>query len=259
MTLGSAGTDPTQPEAAQAAARALQRTDALAPGDVAAPNWPVAIALMEAEALLGFLHQAPDILRRLRSAQPAFDPALDLRAAVDLLRERQVAWLQITTKRKPEEQADLEARGEQLRAEVLAALRWLMRADVQARDFIAQVQDGAGLADLIQDLDVLAAFLSERADQLTDDEFDPHAHAQQAATLAEQLRAGFVAAAAPDGREGLRDLRDRAWTYLAAVMSEIRTAAAFRFRQDPDLLAARFTSAYARRRNQRSRASKATP
>lgn len=256
MSLGASPLDPSQ---AEATARALHRADNLAPDEVEAPNWPVAIALMEAEALLGFLTQEAELLRRLRSAQPAFDPVLDLRAAVDLLRERQIAWLQVTTKRKPEEQAKLEADGAKLRADILAALRWLLRADAQGRDFIAQVQEGAGLADLIQDLDVLGAFLSERAAALTDDEFDAHAHAQQAVALAEQLRVGVVAAAAPDGRERLLDARNRAWSHLADVVGEVRSAASFRFRQDPYLLATRFTSAYARRRNQRARGAKPTP
>jgi hypothetical protein len=170
MSLGASPLDPSQ---AEATARALHRADNLTPDEVEAPNWPVAIALMEAEALLGFLTQEAELLRRLRSTHPAFDPQLDLAAAIALLRERQIAWLQVTTKRKPEEQAKLEADGAKLRADVLAALRWLLRADAQGRDFIAQVQEGAGLADLIQDLDVLAAFLSERAPSLGDDEFDP--------------------------------------------------------------------------------------
>jgi hypothetical protein len=213
------------------------------------PKMPVHEGLMEAEALHLYLQEHPDLVRRLGSVGLPPDLLSDLAASIEAVRFTQARWLGLQSRRKPQARADAEARARALRAEALAACRWNLRDDPQALAALARITERRAGASFVEGLHALAFFVERHAPAFEqDDTFDALACARELRGLLQQ---GGLSALPHRLAQGEALLwRDRAWSHLAALLSQLRLAAAYTFAQDPQTLA-HFQSAYGRRRNQR--------
>lgn len=177
---------------------------------------------------------------------------------IDLLRDRQSTWIVVRDRTKSESQVLREAAGASLRSELVAAGRWHLRHDKQAQSVLDAISQGDSAEDLIQDLEDLATLLEKHHGTFaTDQTWEVSTKTEQARSLASEIRAGKSAAIADLSQEEAKVNRDRAFTYLDGLITEIRDGGRWAFRNDPTRLRW-FGSAYARRRGANARAKSAS-
>lgn len=219
--------------------------------DVDEPDMPVAVVLQEAHDLNALLRDER-VRARLVSVGLAQADVDGLPAAEGALRAAQSAWAVSRDRSKSDAQKDREARGAALRAELVAACRWNLRDDRRAQAVLSVVQGGEGVADLVQDLEDLAALLTQHVPSFeADQSFDAPAQAEAARGLAAEIRAGVSQSRDASAQQGAKSLRDRAFTHLDDLSARVREAGRYAFRGEP-ATAARFTSAYKRRKRRRA-------
>jgi hypothetical protein len=224
---------------------------ALPAGDVDSPDLPVAVVLQEAHDLRTLCADAK-VRERLVSVGLQ-STALDaLAIAEGALRVAQSEWVVSRDRSKDEAQKAREARGMELRAELAAAVRWNLRAERKALAVLSVIQEGEGVADLVQDLDDLAMLIVQYLPAFASDQsFDAPARAEEARTLGAEIRAGLSQTRQPGAQEASKDLRDRAFSYLDDLKTRVRESARYAYRKEP-AFSARFASAYKRRLRRRA-------
>ena len=225
--------------------------------DVREPARPMAIALQEAHDLHAVLEQ-DDTSSSLLAV--GFDPAriTDLPIATDAAREAQSRWVVVRDRSKPEAQRERETDGIALRQELVAACRWNLRYDARAQSVLDAIVDGEGVADLVQDLLDLAMLITRHLPHFdADQSIDAPAQAESARSLASEIAEGLSQGRADDTQRDAKLLRDRAHTHLAMIVTDIRRAGRYAFRDDPRQVAA-FTSDYLHRRRAIARRRAAT-
>jgi hypothetical protein len=223
----------------------------IAAEEVDEPRLPMATALQEANDLWTLVSD-PRIGTAL--VKVGLNPeAVDrLREVLDAAREAQSEWTVLRDASKSQQQTDLEEEAQRLRAELLAASRWSLRADRVAMAILSAIATGEGIEDLTQDLSDLAELVTRKRDLFaTDTTFDARRAADEASALAGKLAAGTSTERLADEQARAKDLRNRAYTLLDDLVSEIRQAGQYAFRKDARLRQ-EFTSAYLRRRRRRS-------
>lgn len=256
----------------QAALDSLKPTlDALP--KVKAPPMPVSEALAEANALLSFLN---DDLEKAKGDPNATGPgaaaqtklhAVGLPAdhiqryaqATDALRFSQA--LQQSNGQRVFNEADLQAiaAAHTLRGDIMTACRWNLRKDRIAQGTLDRIAEGDGLPDLLSDLGALAVLILAHASAFSSDNtFDPTERAQTCNNTVAHVKAIAAAAAnaSTSDKTTLTDTRNRAWTHFKALQKDLRDAAGYAFRHDPQTLK-HFVSPYNKKRYTRSKT--ATP
>ncbi|MBH24054.1 MAG: hypothetical protein CMH57_06315 [Myxococcales bacterium] len=231
----------------QALTTLLPTLEAIEAADVKRPRLPVAVMHQEANDLKTYCTKAPvrAALLKVGLAQEVLD---GLEIAIDASREAQSRWAVARDRSKPDSQKEREARGYDLRSDLLDACRWNLRNSRLAAAAIRRISDGEGVADLIQDLSDIAALMRANLDAFdTDQTIDAPALAEQAQQLSGEIRAGLSGSRDHEDQRDAIGLRDRAATHLQHQVSEIRDAGRYAFRKDADAVAT-FTSAYLRRR-----------
>jgi hypothetical protein len=126
-----------------------------------------------------------------------------------------------------------------VRDALFAACRYHLRDEPTIQNELDAVEEGEGAADLILDLDTLAHIVKvKRAHFPTQDPFiDAPALCERARELARELRAAVAEDFDTDGsRATARDLRNRAFTHLEALVSELFHASFYRFYDDAMML-----------------------
>jgi hypothetical protein len=127
------------------------------------------------------------------------------------------------------------AEAEQLKSDAIAALRYFVADDAETQRRLDSIAPGVGLADLIQDLRRLSNLLEMHADRLARADL-PRDAAVHARTLADRLQAsGTEIVGDPTGME-LMALRNRAFWWLRDALDEVRAAARYVFRNEPEPL-----------------------
>ena len=230
----------------------LPMLQALAPADITEPDVPMAVALQEAHDLHATIATG-DTFDRLM--QVGIDPAVleALPVAVAATRQAQSQWVVARDRGKPQAQRDREQAGVELRSDAVAACRWNLRRDPTALAVVDQIVQGDGVPDLVQDLLDIAALIERYEAAFDADEtFDAPAVAEAARSAAAELTAGLSESRTPGDHQAAKDLRDRAYSYLAKQVTDVREAGRYAFRKESRRAAA-FGSAYLRKVKAKSR------
>src|SRR5262245_26697828 len=154
----------------------------------------------------------------------------------ELLEEMDARWARELGQRakKPARKAAKEA--EALRADMVAALRYFLDGDAGVQAQVDVIQEGSGLADLVDDLGKLAGLVERHARSLEKAGLDgAPVRARELADLLGETRAAERSEAAFSDALGLRN---RAFWYLREAMDEIRAAGRYAFRHDSKALVA---------------------
>jgi hypothetical protein len=218
--------------------------------DVDAPNLPMAVALQEAHDLHTLASDAA-VRTKLLAVGIRAEDVDALHTAVVAARQAQSAWVVVRDRSKSDAQKQREAAGYALRADLLAACRWNLRADRVARATVQAIAEGEGVADLIQDLVDLAALVERHPGAFGGDTtFDAATQVSAARDRAAELEAGTSAERLETTQREAKDLRDRAYTYLDDRVALLREAGRYAYRDD-EATWRRFTSEYRRRHRRR--------
>jgi hypothetical protein len=221
--------------------------------EVRGPNLPIEVAFQEAETLANLVER-PEAREELLAVGLDEATLAGLRPALEAARQAQSEWTAIYSPRKPQAQRDVEEQGRALRAQAMSACRFTLRKSRVAQGALDAIDEGEGLADLVQDLFDLALVIEQNAAAFAANRRFPPA--EKVAALREQATA--ISGGQADFRNDktqrdAADLRNRAWTWLDEVVGEIRQAGQHAFEGTPT--AREFASAYLRsqRRQQRHR------
>lgn len=226
--------------------------NALPATDIVEPSTPMAVALQEAHDLHATI-QAGDTWERLLQVGLAPSTIDALPRSVAATRQAQSQWVVMRDRGKPQAQRDREQAGVELRAELVAACRWSLRAEPGAKAVIDEIVQGEGVPDLVQDLLDLSALILQHEPAFGGDEtFDAAAQAEAARSAAAELTAGLSESRLLGDHEAAKQLRDRAYSHMARLVADVREAGRYAFRKEPPRAAA-FGSAYLRRLKARSR------
>ena len=118
-----------------------------------------------------------------------------------------------------------------LRDDLLSAMSFGLRKVPDAVKAVRRIREGSGGADMIQDLSALAQLGKKYPGELKTINFDAGL-LDQATEKAGNLGQLYAKAFVEKGTADAKDLRDRAFSYMRAVMSEVLDAAEYAFRKD---------------------------
>ena len=225
---------------------------AIPAAEVATPDLPMAVALQEANDLLTLVREE-SVWKKLESIGATPDQRALFADAIAAARAAQSQWIVVRDRTKSGAQKEREAKGQTLRSELLAAGRWNLRADSTALSTLSAIAEGDGVADLIEDLSALAElFERKRAAFANDQSFELGARVEEARALASEIAAGTSSERLDTDQAAAIDLRNRAYTLLDELVTNLREAGRYAFRQDANMLA-RFSSPFLRKKGKRAR------
>jgi hypothetical protein len=221
----------------------------IASDDVRRPDMPVHVAVAEAEAMGA---AAKEDEAKLTAIGVPVEIVDGLPAAAGALRAAHAMWVAASGEQKEAQKqwAEREPDGFHARDEVVAAMRYAFRKDKPALRTLRNIQQGRSQTDMIQDLRDLAALGDKNVGLLEQMNFDP-AQLEQCRALSDELGRLQSQAFVDDKTSEAKDTRDRAFTYMRGLMSEILDAAEYVFRNDRDRLDL-YYSRYRSRSAQRS-------
>ncbi len=224
---------------------------AIQAADVIEPEIPFAIAAQE-WADLATVVGAPAVREKLLSVSLSATVLDTLERDIDAARAAQSEWMELRDRSKSQGLRNLEEKGYALRQNLLQSCRWNLRHNRIALATLTAIAEGEGVADLIQDLLDLAHLIEKQAAVFAGDQtFNAQTAVQEARSVAGDLQAGTAAAKLTTEQTAAKDLRDRAYTYTADRVSQVRMAGRYVFRNDP-AMASKFASAYRRRQRRRT-------
>jgi hypothetical protein len=201
------------------------------------PGLPVQAALAEAEEVAA---AAARHSTRLLAVPFDHDLVLTLPARIAALRNAEARWRIVRSRRAPRDLARLRGEATLLRRDVLAAARFFLRADPDAQRELDAFAEGDSLAELSEDLRALADFIRRHADGLALLDY-PHgalAAATRADQLARALSRGASAELVDEAAAEALAHRNRTFVLLDDAVREIRAAARYALRGEPEALAA---------------------
>lgn len=225
---------------------------ALGADELKPPDLPVAEAIMEVQAAIDFVDDDKAARERLHKTRYKAKDHARLKQLLAALIIAQSRWNRHRTGRNDQAYIDEVERAEALRARLLRAADYNCAEDRVAAGRIDAVREGEGVADLVQDLRDLAAFLEDYKALFAQDELFDLDAAQ--ADIKERLeRLGPLVSDKLQGSGAdARELRDRVYTLFTRQVRAMRDAANYAFADAP-ATRAKFQSAYTRRRNNRAR------
>lgn len=216
------------------------------------PTVPIPQILLEAERVYREAKRAKSDFAKLAGFD--VDDLEGLRELAAALDDAEAEWKRHRLDKKASTLGAERREAEDLRATAIASGRYLLRHDPRAQSDLDQIQEGEGLADLIQDLRDLHRFIAAHGDAFAHDQYLPEGAAQRLVLLADQLAAG----ADSDASDLAQSERNRRYWVLAHALSEVRAAARYLFRNKPKKLDL-FVSGHAARRAVTSRPRPAAP
>lgn len=138
------------------------------------------------------------------------------------------------------------------KADLLKTLRFAFRNEPDLLSTVEAISKGAGYADLIQDLSDIAVLSRANINLLTEIGFDATL-AEVADTKSDQLADLWAQTKSEKSRRTeFREHRNLTFWHLHQLVSEIRTAGKFVFRNDTNRLKG-YSNAYWKRKNSRQR------
>lgn len=239
-----------KPALVHATLRELEgRLNALSRLDIVAPNIPVERLVAEGVELATVAWRD---LKKLSTAGLDRMIVVELGKRAQALSEAQAELSALRSRGRSSEEEDLIAEASELRSEALAAGRLALRNDPVAMGKLDDIAEGEGLEDLLQDLQDLAVVLRSYSRAYSQVGLKPAELANWSETL--RLRLSKYISEGRPGDAGLvaaKDLRDRAATYLAEVVTLTRLAGSYVFRKDPRRLLSYRSVHYASARSRR--------
>jgi hypothetical protein len=216
-------------------------------------EFPVADILQECRELEAVMRKLGAALYAGSDLQKAIGASLAGRRTV--LDAAEAEWAEHRIVILPEQLRGLRKEAEELKKDSIAALRHFKRKDAAVQRKLDAIIEGSGLADLIDDLQKLAALLDAEKKALQKADLAKNA-AKRARELAEMLGGDSAEHATDtDGSEAL-ELRNRAYWWLRDAMDEVRSAGRYVYRKTPRRRALfRASSTRAKVRGNRSRGS----
>jgi len=143
--------------------------------------------------------------------------------------------------------AEEEPKAYALRAEILSAVAYALRDVQDAKRAIKRIREGAGHADMIQDLLALSEVGKKYSKHLQAVNFDLNL-LDTAAQKADMLGSVYAKAFVEKSTKDAKDMRDRAFTCMRNLMGETLDAAEYVFRKNKERLDY-YYSAYRSRQN----------
>ena len=214
------------------------------------PGIPVDVALQEAENLH---HWSLDDADALAVVGITTDMINDLPVRAGACREAQSVWNKdYRSQQEAQKQwAEQAPEAYAFRDDLLASLRFSYRKDDALLSRVSAITDGSGHADMIQDLNDIAVLGRDNPGPLTAIGFDL-TQLDLAATRADEL-ADLLAEANGDKADPNESkiIRDKAYTYMKALVDEIREAGKYVFRKDKNRLKG-YSSEYWRKQNRKN-------
>lgn len=224
---------------------------AIQAADVIEPEIPFAVAAQE-WADLATVVANPAVRSRLLAVGLSAAMLDTLANDIDASRAAQSEWAVVRDRSKSQGLRSLEEKGYALRQSLLQSCRWNLRHNRIALVALTGIAEGEGVADLVQDLLDLAYLIETNMAVFAGDQsFDAQTGMQEARSVAGDLQAGASAEKLTTEQTAAKDLRDRAYTYTADRVTQIRLAGRYVFRDDP-AMASKFASAYRRRQRRRT-------
>lgn len=219
--------------------------------EVDSPQIPMANVLQEANDLHTLVRDSK-VWSALEAVGVTTAIRDELEQMIGATRAAQSQWTVTRDRSKDEAQREREERGATLRSDLLAACRFNLRDDRTALATLGAISQGDGVADLVQDLSDLATLIEQRRAAFERDKtFDPSKRAEAARSLSSEIAAGISGERTTNDQTAALELRDRAYTRLDDLVSTLREAGRYAFREDAKLRG-RFSSAFLRRRRKRS-------
>lgn len=228
-------------------AACLEMINALPADQVLEPTIPVDVFVQEAENLY---HWCQTDLAQL--AASGFDAAkigeLNIRAGA--CREAQSLW--VKERRSSTEWNERSPEAYEMRDELLHAFRYAFRNDAGLLGRVSEIADGAGHADMVQDLNDLSVLGKQHPGLLATIGFDP-AKLDTAASLANEM-ADLLASVNGTRMEGnsAKAIRDRAYTYLKQLVDEVRACGKYVFWKNEKRRKGYYSDFWRKRNNQKT-------
>lgn len=223
----------------------LAAIQAITQEQVKEPTVPVDVFVQEAEDLY---HWATDDLAQLATAglTPEFVAELPVRAGA--CREAQSLW--IKESRSQDEWNSKAPLAYDLRDDLLHNFRYAFRRQDSLLSRVAEIEEGTGHDDMVQDLNDLAVLGKAHTAELTAINFDLLTLDEAAALSDEMAELLAVLNGQATGGSDTKYLRDQAYAYLKVQVDEVRAAGKFVFWKDERRLRG-YSSSYWRKKNAR--------
>jgi len=216
--------------------------NAIADELVKSPNMPVDRYLQEAETLHKWCQADKEALT---AKGLDWNLVTDLPVRAGALRESQSNWsVKRFVREGAEKQWNADSPGAySLRDQLLRDFRYAFRKNTDLLTRVAEIADGNGHADMIQDLNDLAILGKQNAELLQKTNFDL-ALLDKAAAISKDM-AGLLSQSMVDSADSSRELvmRDKAYTHLKEAVDEIRSCGQYVFWNNEERLKG-YISAY---------------
>ena len=166
------------------------------------------------------------------------DPATvkELPQRIALVADAEKAWKKQVDRLTPHALRDAREEAAQLKTDLMAAGRYVLRRDAEAQKDLDKIAAGEGLADLVRDLRDLAKFYTKRANDLKTADV-PRNAIGRAKELAAHLSVAVATGSLDEKAREVHQHRVKALTMLDDATREIRAAGRYVFRTAPARLA----------------------
>lgn len=202
--------------------------------DIRNPSIPVDVAIQETKDLYVWCQKDKPKLIDINIPEELIE-SLEIRARV--LRVTESMWL--AERFNKEESLTLwkeqSIPAYELRNKIIHCFNYAYRDNPLVQRRIKIIGTGKGPADMIQDLSDMATLGRDFYEELQTIKFDMSL-LDKAEELAESLSNVLAEARAREGKSEMKELRDRAYTYLKMAVDKIRSAGQYLFYQDHDRL-----------------------
>lgn len=226
----------------------LQKTiESIAKSQIKTPRIPIGIYIQEGENLYQWCREDKE---KLTGAGLNWNLVEELPDRCEALQQAQGTWISERKKKKEAEKiwAERSVEAYQLRDELLHTLRYAYRKTPDLLVKISFVSKGDGHADMLQDLNDLAILGADHPGPLKAINFD-FSKLELAARMSDELSDLLGRANAEIlQREEAKIKRDKAYTYLKALVDEIRECGKYVFWNKPERVRG-YKSEYLRRFN----------
>jgi hypothetical protein len=225
--------------------------EALDINDVKKPAIPVDVFTQECEDLY---HWCQSDKEKLTAAGLDWTLVDDLPARASACREAQSVWV---TERRTRQQAEQDWKTKSpaaydLRDQLLHTFTYAYRGAPEILSRVAEIRDGNGNADMIQDMNDLSVLGRTHIAQLRSINFDT-ALLDTAASTSKEMSTVLAMANGDRNQESMaKTIRDKAYTYLKQVVDEINVCGKYVMWQTPERLMG-YSSTYQRKNNRRKK------
>lgn len=211
------------------------------------PNIPINVYVQEAENLA---HWCIDDLALLTTAGIDNTKIDALKVRAGACREAQSLWVKDRRSVKEAEELWMEKSplAYDLRDELIHTFRFAFRNEEKLLGRVAEIYDGDGHADMLQDLNDLSVLGKENVALLSIIGFDV-AKLEAAAIQADELAELYaIANGIRQSSNEVKELRDRAYSYLKELVDEVSACGKYLFWKTPKRIKG-YYSDYWRKRN----------